>query len=326
MLLSPPEPLLGALCLALLVDAAIGDPAWLWRRIPHPVALLGAWIDALDRRLHSDDPVTAGRRGRLVVLTVVATAAVPGYLLDRLLAGPAWGWLVVGTLASVLFAWGSLERHVVAVARGLEQGVEGGRNAVRHIVGRDPETLDRHGVARAAVESLAENFSDGVVAPWFWMLLLGLPGLLACKAVNTLDSMLGHRNARYRHFGRASARLDDAVNLLPARLTALLFVTAAAHAPDADARRALRILFRDARRHRSPNAGWPEAAVAGALDLRLSGPRSYGGATGDDPWIGDGRAELDWPDIYGAVRLVRRAFLLLLAVTCAGWGLAAAIS
>ncbi len=319
MLTGDPEPLLAAALFGLICDAMVGDPAWLWKRVPHPVALLGSLVDRLDRTLHVEAPRRALLRGALVAGLVVALAAGVGLALEAVATSLPGGWLIAGLAAAVLFAWGSLERHVVAVARGLEQGIEGGRNAVRHIVGRDPERLDRHGVARAAVESLAENFSDGLVAPLFWMLLLGLPGLFAYKAVNTLDSMLGYRNVRYLHFGRASARLDDAANFLPARLTALLFVATAALAPDADARAASRILRRDARRHRSPNAGWPEAALAGALGFRLSGPRSYGGTYGEEPWVGDGRAELDSPDIYRAVRFVRRAFLVLVVALFAAW-------
>lgn len=319
MLLSDPQPLLAAALFGLIIDAWVGDPDWLWRRLPHPVALLGQLIARLDQALHSDEPRRAQWRGALLAGLVVALSAAVGFVVETMALATPSGWLISGLAAAVLFAWGSLERHVVAVARGLEQSLEGGRNAVRHIVGRDPEALDRHGVARAAIESLAENFSDGLIAPLFWMLLFGLPGLCAYKAVNTLDSMLGYRTARYLHFGCASARLDDAANFLPARLTALLFVAVAMVAPDADARAAFTILWRDARRHRSPNAGWPEAALAGALGLRLSGPRSYGGRFGDEPWIGNGRAELDAPDIYRAVRFVRRAFLTLVGMVMLAW-------
>lgn len=318
MLLEDPQHVLLAAFVGLLLDALIGDPAALWDRLPHPVALLGHAIAWLDRRLHVPRPRAAFLRGTALCLGVVGLAAAIGYGLTALFAALPAGALASGLAAGVLFAWGSLERHVVAVARGLEQGLEGGRNAVRHIVGRDPQALDRHGIARAAIESLAENFSDGLVAPLFWMLLLGLPGLFAAKAINTLDSMLGYRTPRYLHFGRASAKLDDALNFLPARLTALLLVAAAGLAADADARQALRILRRDARRHRSPNAGFPEAATAGALGFRLSGPRSYGGVASDEPWVGDGRADLDAADIYRALRLVRRAFSLLVAMVATG--------
>ena len=188
-----------------------------------------------------------------------------------------------------------------------------------HIVGRDPERLDRAGVARAAVESAAENFSDAVVAPIFWCVLLGLPGLLAYKAINTLDSMIGRRDARYLWFGRAAARIDDAANWIPARISAALLAAAALLHPGADARNALRTVFRDARRHRSVNGGWPEAALAGALGFALAGPRRYDGYDVDDPWIGDGRRDLGAGDVLAALRLGDLAALLLGAILCAGW-------
>lgn len=326
MLLTDPEPLLAASLVALIVDAAVGDPPVLWSRVPHPVALLGRLIAWLDRRLHVADPWPAFWRGGLMSLSVIGLAAGFGFAVHRLLQELPAGAVLTGLSASVLLAWGSLREHVLAVARGLEQGVGAGRNAVRHIVGRDPHALDRHGVARAAIESLAENFSDGLAAPLFWLLLLGLPGLCGYKAINTLDSMLGYRSPRYLYFGRVAARLDDAANFLPARLTGLLFVATAVFAPDADAGQALRILRRDASRHRSPNAGFPEAALAGALGFRLSGPRVYDGVLGAEPWIGDLRAELDAPDIYRAVRFVGRAFLVLLLALGAAWALVAASS
>ena len=213
--------------------------------------------------------------------------------LSWLSAATSWGWIVESLAAFALIAQRGLYLHVRDVAVALRRdGLDGGRRAVAHIVGRDPEALDAHGVCRAAIESCAENFADGVVAPVFWYLVAGLPGLAVYKAVNTLDSMIGHRSGDYRAFGAASARLDDAVNLLPARLSGLTAALAALATPGADARAALAAMRRDAGNHTSPNAGWPEAAFAGALGIALAGPRSYGGGTVGGAWMGDGRAGL----------------------------------
>ncbi len=309
MLLGDSQSLLLALLLALLVDAWIGDPPFLWRRLPHPVVLLGRAVALLEERLWHR---RSGRfRGLLLVSVLLPPLAVPAALVDSAVRDLPGGWILLGLLFFPWFAWRGLADHVGAVAAALPRGVEPAREAVRHLVGRDPERLDPPAIGRAAVESLAENFADGVVAPWFWTLLLGLPGLVLYKAVNTLDSMIGYRDARYREFGFAAARLDDLANWLPARIAALLLILAAGGAAGA----ALRCVRRDARAHRSPNAGWPEAAVAGALGLRLSGPRSYGGETVREPWIGDGAADPGPAGIVAALGLARRAFLLLLGVT-----------
>jgi len=213
--------------------------------------------------------------------------------------------------ASSLIAQRSLHEHVLAVAEALEsEGLSAGRRAVAMIVGRNPETLDEAGVCRAAIESLAENFSDGIVAPVFWLAVAGLPGAAAYKAVNTADSMIGHRTPRHAAFGWAAARLDDLVNLPASRLSALLLVAAAALMRGADAKAAVASVCRDAHRHRSPNAGWPEAAMAGALGLRLAGPRVYGTTRVDDAFMGNGRAEATAADIRRALALFRRAALL----------------
>lgn len=251
----------------------------------------------------------------LVILLGVTLAASLAFVALCRLAGPL-ALLPLALLASTLLAQRSLHEHVARVAEGLEQGgLAGGRKAVSMIVGRDPESLNEAGVARAAIESLAENFSDGVVAPAFWLGLGGLPGGALYKAINTADSMIGHKSPRYLAFGWAAARLDDLVNLPASRLTALLLIVAATLHRDADAGAAWRAVRRDARRHRSPNAGWPEAAMAGALGLRLAGPRVYGAVKVEDGWMGEGRAEATAADIRRALALYRRACLLL-------WGLA----
>lgn len=257
----------------------------------------------------------AGVAALLILLGVTLAAALALAALCSL-AGPL-ALLPLALLASTLLAQRSLHEHVARVAEGLEQGgLAGGRKAVAMIVGRDPESLDEAGVARAAIESLSENFSDGIVAPAFWLGLGGLPGGALYKAINTADSMIGHKSPRHLAFGWAAARLDDLVNLPASRLTGLLLIAAAALDPKADAGAAGRAVRRDAGRHRSPNAGWPEAAMAGALGLRLAGPRVYGAIRVEDGWMGDGRAEATAADIRRALALYRRACLLL-------WGLAA---
>jgi len=220
----------------------------------------------------------------------------------------------------VLVAQRSLYEHVAAVAKALNSGgLAAGRRAVRHIVGRDPASLDAHGVVRAAIESLAENFSDGVVAPAFWYLLLGLPGLFAYKMANTLDSMIGHRSPRYRSFGWAAARLDDLLNLAPAPISGLLLIAAAIFAKNGRPDRALVVMVRDGRKHHSPNAGWPESAMAGALGLALAGPRRYPGGLVDDPWLGDGNARAATSDIARALQLYRLACLIEAGLLVGAW-------
>lgn len=304
-----------------MTEAAIGYPARLFAWIGHPVTWIGGLIAWLDRSLNRESASFAVRRmagvaALLILLGVTLAAALALVALCRL-AG-VLALLPLALLASTLLAQRSLHDHVADVAAGLERdGLAGGRKAVSMIVGRDPESLDEAGVARAAIESLAENFSDGVVAPAFWLGAGGLPGGALYKAINTADSMIGHKHPRHLAFGWAAARLDDLVNLPASRLTALLLIAAAALDRNADAGTAWRAVRRDAQRHRSPNAGWPEAAMAGALGLRLAGPRVYGSVRVEDGWMGDGRAEATAADIRRALTLYRRACLFL-------WGLAAA--
>jgi adenosylcobinamide-phosphate synthase len=320
MLLDAPGSILPALLLALALDALLGEPAWLYRRLPHPVVLIGRGISRLERWLLT--PAQPERRKRLngvLMLAIVAGgAALFGALVHRLLRGMPGGWIVMGAVMSAFLAQRSLVEHVAAVARDLDRGLAEGRAAVARIVGRDPERLDAAGVGRAAIESLAENLSDGVVAPLFWGLVAGLPGMLAYKAVNTLDSMVGYRSGRYRAFGWASARLDDLVNLAPARLTGLLLCLAGALDRPGMFLHACRPMWRDAPRHRSPNAGWPEAAMAASLGLRLAGPRSYGGTVVEDAWMGDGRSDVTAEDIRGALVLAWRVWRLLVALLAIG--------
>jgi adenosylcobinamide-phosphate synthase len=312
MLLVDPAPLLAALLLALALDALAGDPDWLYRRLPHPVVLIGRATSSLEARWldPAAPPATQRRRGMATSLLVLAASVLAGLALQSLCLSLPHGWVALGPLMSSLLAFRGLHQHVAAVARGLGRSLAAGRRAVARIVGRDPERLDRHGVARAAIESTAENFADGVLAPLLFGLLLGLPGMLAYKAINTQDSMIGHRSQHYRHFGRFAARLDDVANWLPARLAALLLLAAALALPGTTPAEGWRAMRRDAPHHRSPNAGWPEAAVAGSLDLRLAGPRHYGGEPAPDAWMGAGRATATPADIARALRLLAAATLL----------------
>lgn len=307
----------GILFLALALDALVGDPPALWSRIPHPVVLFGNVIGWAERRWNTSGEANEARRQRGVALVVLLLigAALAGWLTHRAFSFFPYGWLLEAAVASIFLAQRSLYDHVRAVVVGFSSdGLPGARRAVSMIVGRDPEQLEEAGVCRAAIETLAENFSDGVVAPAFWYLIAGLPGLFAYKALNTADSMIGHRSERYRDFGWAAARLDDFANLIPARLSAVLFWGAAVAMPDADPGAAIRATRRDAKHHRSPNAGWPEAATAGALGLRLAGPRTYAGETVEDSWMGDGRAEAAPADILRALSLFRFACLGLIFV------------
>jgi adenosylcobinamide-phosphate synthase len=307
-----PDPLL-LLVMAIGLDAALGEMNGLFRYIPHPVVVIGRIIAALERRLNKSERSEANRRGRGILLAlgmVLAALAVGGGIAFLARVLPHF-WLFEVFVAATLLAQRSLFEHVHDVADALGgKGLEAGRYAVSRIVGRDPQSLDEHGVARAAIESLAENFADGVVAPVFWYVVLGLPGLLAYKTVNTLDSMIGHKNDRYRAFGMASARLDDVLNLIPARLAGLMLALAAPFVPRGRPFAALRTMITDARHHRSPNSGWPEAAAAGALDLALGGPRKYPGLVVDEKWIGAGRARAGIADIHRALHLFTVACVL----------------
>ncbi|MBV8337980.1 MAG: cobalamin biosynthesis protein CobD [Alphaproteobacteria bacterium] len=311
-------PLIGGLA----IDALFGDMPGVFRQIPHPVVLAGRAIALFDRKLNRESRSEAARRDRGIVTIVLLVSAAAGFglAIEWLCRGYPLGALVEAALIGVLLAQRSLYEHVAAVGVALDVGgLPAGRAAVSRIVGRDPMSLDAHGVARAAIESLAENFSDGVVAPVFWYLLLGLPGLFAYKMANTLDSMIGHRTPRYRSFGWAAACLDDLLNLLPARISGLLLVGAAVFAKKGRPDRALVIMLRDARKHRSPNAGWPESAMAGALGLALAGPRRYQEGRVADPWLGEGSARAGTSDIVGALHLYRLACLIEGGLVMGAW-------
>jgi adenosylcobinamide-phosphate synthase len=310
--MSDPSGRILILIIAFGIEAVLAYPAAVFRAIGHPVSWIGALIAALDSALNRPDTSFAARRaaGVATVLLLVAGSLAVGVVLEVVARDvPYPGFAIAVLVVATLIATGSLDQHVRAVAAALRaEGLAGGRRSIANIVGRDPDALDEAAVCRAAIESLAENASDGVTAPALWFLAGGLPGIIAYKAINTADSMVGHMSERHRAFGWAAARLDDLVNLPASRLTGLMFVAAAAFVPGASASSAWQAYRRDARLHRSPNAGWPEAAMAGALGLRIAGPRSYGGVLVDDHWMGDGRAEATAQDIDRALKIYRTAF------------------
>jgi adenosylcobinamide-phosphate synthase len=306
--------------LGMLIELCLGYPHFLLRAIGHPVIWIGRLIGALDRVLNREAMAAGARRamGICSVVILIAVVGVAAFFVQReLLRWPA-GLLATALLASTLIAQRSLHRHVADVAAMLaKEDIGAARVAVAHIVGRDTDTLDAAGISRAAIESLAENFSDGIVAPVLWLAIAGLPGAALYKAINTADSMIGHRTPRYAAFGWAAARLDDLVNLPASRLSALLLMVTATPAKNASAGAAWRAVWRDAARHRSPNAGYPEAAMAGALGLALAGPRVYGGLQVEDAIMSDGRRDANPTDILRALALYRRADALLIVLLAA---------
>jgi adenosylcobinamide-phosphate synthase len=303
--------------IAMLIELCLDYPERLLRAVGHPVTWIGRLVGRLDHTLNREQGEPAARRAAgfatlLFVLVVVGAIAV---IVERELFRLPLGILVVGLLASSLIAQKSLHRHVADVAEALDKdGIAAGRAAVARIVGRDTEALDAAAIARAAIESLAENFSDGIVAPVFWMAIAGLPSAVLYKAINTADSMIGRRTPRHAAFGWAAARLDDLVNLPASRLSALFLVAAAALSKEAAVGAAWRAVWRDAARHRSPNAGYPEAAMAGALGLSLAGPRVYDGVRVEDAFMGDGRRDANAADINRALALYRRADAILIGL------------
>jgi adenosylcobinamide-phosphate synthase len=297
--------------LALVIDAGLGWPAAIHVRFGHPVMWIGALISVLDRCLNRENTPAPARRiaGAVVAIIVISLVAGAGWACTSIMPDGWKGLILAAVLAWPLVAAHSMHDHVVAVAQPLTAGdLPAARQAVSLIVGRDPSQLDAAGISRAATESLAENTSDGIVAPLFWGVIFGLPGIGAYKAINTLDSMIGHRTARYEAFGWAAARIDDLANLIPARLTGLLFAAVSVRP-----RTAFATMLRDAHHHRSPNAGWPEAAMAGALGIRLSGPRIYAGHLAQEPWVNAAAPDPAPADLNRALALYRRAMFVLAA-------------
>jgi adenosylcobinamide-phosphate synthase len=303
------------LVLALALDAIFGEPKWLWSRAPHPAVLMGRLIEWMDQRFNEGEEQRW--RGVLCVGALVVGAGVLGLILQAL----PFGWLISVILTAILLAQRSLVDHVTEVANGLRYGLPAGKRAVAMIVGRDTNDMDEADVARAAIESAAENFSDGVIAPAFWFLILGLPGLLIYKIINTADSMIGYRTPRHEAFGWAAAKLDDVLNWAPARLSAIL-IAGVHRSWDA-----WRTTLTDAGLHRSPNAGWPEAAMAGILGIALSGPRSYDGEMRDFPYANEaGARDVGEDEIDHAVAALWKAWLAfvgLILILVFFWALAA---
>ena len=296
------------LVLAMIADALIGDPKWIWSRLSHPVVMIGAVIAKGDKWLNRAR--ARKMKGLFFLIALIAFAATLGRSLSEL------SELSEFLCLAILLAQKSLTDHVSTVAESLLISVEEGRDAVARIVGRDTDNMNESEVARSAIESAAENFSDGVIAPIFWFLVAGLPGILIYKCVNTADSMIGYRTEEYRDFGWASARFDDLLNWLPARLTALLLAVTSCvlHLGKS--------IRKDAKLHRSPNAGWPETAMGYGLGLALAGPRSYEGQMQDFAWVNQGGSEPKILDIKRAVRMLWSAWLivLVLALSIAFWG------
>ncbi len=294
-----------SLVLAMILDAVMGEPRWLWSRLPHPAVMMGRLIGWADQRFNAGP--SQKRNGVLLTLGLVLGFALLGWVLAQL------GWVAEVLIAAVLLAHRSLVDHVAAVAQGLRMSVAQGRRDVAMIVGRDTTDMTAPDVARAAIESGAENFSDGVIAPAFWFLLAGLPGILVYKAVNTADSMIGYRTPRHQDFGWAAARLDDVLNWIPARLTALILAVAQGKITGWGA------IAADARKHRSPNAGWPEAVLSRGLGIAVSGPRTYDGVRQDLPWVNAaGRKDAAAPDIDRAVTTLWWAWAVFGGLTL-GW-------
>jgi adenosylcobinamide-phosphate synthase len=309
------------LVLALLLDRLIGDPAWLWSHVPHPVVVFGKAISLLDRKLNLKRLTASMRRrnGVIAILMLLVASLLVGSALHALLSVFGWlGIMIEALVVAIFLAQKSLADHVNDVSKALRSdGLAGGRIAVSRIVGRDPDTLDEAGVCRAAIESLAENFSDGVVAPALWYAVLGLPGLFMYKMLNTADSMIGHKSETYFDFGWAAARLDDLANWPAARLSILLIaVGALAKNGIAALGNTIRVAVRDGGLHRSPNSGRPEAAMAGALDIQLAGPRVYGGETVREPMInGAGRDVATVSDVEAGVSIFHSACSVLALAT-----------
>jgi adenosylcobinamide-phosphate synthase len=306
-----PFPVFASAALALLVERFVGYPPAVFDKIGHPVIWIGRVITWTDRTFNR--PGVSRSEGRLrgvIALAILLIAVfVPSYVAAQIIGTTRIGWMVEALLATSLIAQKSMRDHVKDVWRGLAISLPAARSAVAKIVGRDPAQLDESGISKAALESLAENTSDGIVAPILWYALLGLPGIAVYKAINTADSMIGHKSEKYLHFGWGSARLDDLVNLPASRLTGLLFAaTEPSRFKDIWA-----VMCRDAPKHGSPNAGWPEAAMAAALGLKFGGPRTYQGERVDLPWMGEGREHLSRLDIKRGLKLYGRAMWLLFA-------------
>lgn len=299
--------------LVLVIESFVGYPQAVNKLIGHPVQWIGKLITYIDDGLNDPevDAAQNRRHGILAIILLCAAVGIPAWLLAKTLSQYSYGWVINVAIATAFIAQKSLRDHVSAVDRALGISLPAACAEVAKIVGRDVQVLDENGIAKAALESLAENTADGITAPIFWYALLGLPGLMIYKAINTADSMIGHKNEKYLNFGWAAAKLDDLVNLPASRLTGLMFAAAAWISSKSDAQNTLKSMWRDAGKHQSPNAGWPEAAMAGALDVRFGGPRSYDGESVELPYMGDG-SDVEPKDIARGLELYDRALIVLL--------------
>lgn len=294
------------LLFGMVLDAFFGEPKWLWSRVPHPAVIMGKFVKFLDVRMNSGS--NRQLKGQLACAVLAIISVVVGLVLGGL------PWFIEAIIVGILIAQKSLSDHVLAVARALRLGLEEGRAEVAMIVGRDTTVLDESGVARSAIESAAENLSDGVVAPIFWFVILGLPGILLYKVINTADSMIGYKTEKYRDFGQASAKFDDVLNYIPARITAIMLQVVFGFTPS------FARLKSDATRHRSPNAGWPEAAMAQSLGFALSGPRVYDGKMTDDVFVNpNGKHDLNSDDIELAVGALWRVWFFIFFTVLIGF-------
>jgi adenosylcobinamide-phosphate synthase len=305
--------------LAALIERFIGYPAALQSTFRHPVQWIGDVINRADTQLNTDpeNAIPSKLKGAAATIVVIAAFAIPAWVIQSLLAYLPLPWLWQALAATPFIAQKSMRDHVLAVDRGLSSSLAEGRKAVAMIVGRDTRNLDESDITRAALESLAENTADGIVAPLFWFAAFGLPGIVAYKVINTADSMIGHLSPRHRHFGFCAAKLDDIVNLPASRLTGLLFAAAALFKSISAAQQSLSSMWQDAGKHRSPNAGWPEAAMAGALGVKFGGPRAYQGEWLDLPWMGNGREDLQRTNIADGLKLYDRALWIMTALLAA---------
>lgn len=311
-----PDPLF-ILVIALVIDWYLGEPDFLWSRLPHPIVLFGKAVFFADKTLNkkTDSDEAKYKKGAFAIALLLLIALGVSLLLLKIIAFLGiFSFLLEIFIVFVLLAQKSLSDHVEHVATGLEKdGLEGGRFAVGMIVGRDPSKLDKSGVSRAAIESLAENFSDGVVAPAFWYAIFGLPGIIVYKMINTADSMIAYRNEKYLWFGRVAAQIDDLANWVPARISALLIALGSGMLRGVDAfKTSMIVALRDSGLHRSPNAGWPEAAMAGGADLALGGPRIYPEETVQQAYLNSaGKRKLGVGDIKLSIQIFALACFAL---------------
>ena len=309
------------LILAMGFDGLIGDPKWIYNRIPHPVTWMAMLLMKGEAFLNHQDRSRFAKQflGLIWILLCVTICLYIAFFIQNFLSGFDQTGIILALLSSIFLAYRSLIDHVGDVEKELfNKDVVKARIKVAKIVGRETSKLDKSDITRATIESLAENFSDGVVAPVFWFLIVGFPGVVAYKMINTADSMIGNRSERFEDFGMASAKIDDVVNYVPARITALLLMLAAGISRVGDVKSGFVTVNNDHKLHASPNAGWPEATMAGLLNVRLGGPRHYqNGNSKDNAWLGSG-GDVKLKDLTRAIKLVKFSWFMMLILVLAG--------